>query len=163
MDEGEVWFGEDAMYRMIKHLERLVEEGKIEENDPIIDLGTGNGVMLRELQDFGFTNLTGIDYATSSIKLAAQICPNLVNHLFQADILKSDERFAGNYRIAMDKGTFDAISLTPNDKEEAIAKYSDNVAQMLRKTGDFLFITRNGFCIDRSSVAECNSNSFSKN
>ena len=42
-DEGEVWFGEDAMYRMIKHLERLVEEDKIEENDPIIDLGTGNG------------------------------------------------------------------------------------------------------------------------
>jgi len=101
--------------------------------------------MLRELEDFGFTNLTGIDYATSSIKLAAQICPNLVNHLFQADILKSDERFAGNYRIAMDKGTFDAISLTPNDKEEAIAKYSDNVAQMLRKTGDFLFITRLDF------------------
>ena len=31
------------MYRMIKHLERLVEEDKIEENDPIIDLGTGNG------------------------------------------------------------------------------------------------------------------------
>lgn len=101
--------------------------------------------MLRELEDFGFTNLTGIDYATSSIKLAAQICPNLVNHLFQADILKSDERFAGNYRIAMDKGTFDAISLTPNDKEEAIAKYSDNVAQMLRKSGDFLFITRFDF------------------
>ena len=98
--------------------------------------------MLRELEDFGFTNLTGIDYATSSIKLAAQICPNLANNLFQADILKTDERFVGKYKIAMDKGTFDAISLTPSDKEEAIAKYSDNVAQMLQNKGDFLFITR---------------------
>lgn len=98
--------------------------------------------MLRELEDFGFTNLTGIDYSPSSIKLAAQICPNLADQLFQADILKSDERFAAKYRIAMDKGTFDAISLTPSDKETAIAKYSQNVAQMLEKKGDYLFITR---------------------
>lgn len=98
--------------------------------------------MLRELEDFGFTNLTGIDYSPSSIKLAAQICPNLADQLFQADILKSDERFAAKYKIAMDKGTFDAISLTPSDKETAIAKYSQNVAQMLEKKGDYLFITR---------------------
>ena len=63
-DEGEVWFGEDAMYRkvmhfldfihyfyrnlileirMIKKLERMVDSDAILYSSPIIDLGTGNG------------------------------------------------------------------------------------------------------------------------
>ena len=42
-DEGEVWFGEDAMYRMIKYLEKMVERDLVEQECSIIDLGTGNG------------------------------------------------------------------------------------------------------------------------
>ena len=42
-DEGEVWFGEDAMNRMVKFLDRIVEENLIQNNDPVVDLGTGNG------------------------------------------------------------------------------------------------------------------------
>ena len=42
-DEGEVWFGEDAMNRMVKFLDRIVEEDLIQNNDPVVDLGTGNG------------------------------------------------------------------------------------------------------------------------
>lgn len=37
-DEGEVWFGEDAMYRMIKKLERMVDSDAILYSSPIIDL-----------------------------------------------------------------------------------------------------------------------------
>ena len=42
-DEGEVWFGEDAMYRMIKYLEKMIERDLVEQECSIIDLGTGNG------------------------------------------------------------------------------------------------------------------------
>ena len=42
-DEGEVWFGEDAMNRMVKFLDKMVEEDLIQNNDPVVDLGTGNG------------------------------------------------------------------------------------------------------------------------
>ena len=42
-DEGEVWFGEDAMYRMIKYLDKMVERDLVEQECSIIDLGTGNG------------------------------------------------------------------------------------------------------------------------
>ena len=42
-DEGEVWFGEDAMNRMVKFLNKIVEEDLIQNNDPVVDLGTGNG------------------------------------------------------------------------------------------------------------------------
>ena len=42
-DEGEVWFGDDAMNRMVKFLDKIVEEGLVQNDDPIVDLGTGNG------------------------------------------------------------------------------------------------------------------------
>ena len=42
-DEGEVWFGEDAMYRMVKFIDKMAEDEMICYESPIIDLGTGNG------------------------------------------------------------------------------------------------------------------------
>ena len=41
----------------------MCDEEKLDQTDAIIDLGTGNGVMLRELDEFGFSNLTGVDYS----------------------------------------------------------------------------------------------------
>ena len=47
--------------------------------------------MLRELNDFGFTNLTGIDYSESSIQLAKQICAEFDCKLKQQDILQMNK------------------------------------------------------------------------
>ena len=115
----------------------MCDSDDLKTDDPIIDLGTGNGVMLRELDDFGqgvqraklqylltdnllghpsssFTNLTGIDYSIKSIELARKVCSNVENlELQQQDIMEENKSFEGKFSIALDKGTFDAISLNP--------------------------------------------------
>ena len=48
-------------------------------------------VMLRELNEFGFTNLTGIDYSESSIQLAKEICAEFDCTLKQQDILQMNQ------------------------------------------------------------------------
>ena len=47
--------------------------------------------MLRELNEFGFTNLTGIDYSDSSIQLAKEICAEFDCTLKQQDILQMNQ------------------------------------------------------------------------
>ena len=70
----------------------MSENGQIETADKIIDLGTGNGVMLRELDDYGFTDLTGIDYSAKSIELAKKVCAEVNGlSLQQQDIMELNQ------------------------------------------------------------------------
>ena len=84
----------------------MSENGQIESADKIIDLGTGNGLMLRELDDYGFTDLTGIDYSAKSIELAKKVCAE-VNGLVlqQQDImeLNQESRFYPKGKLALYK------------------------------------------------------------
>ena len=84
----------------------MSENGQIESADKIIDLGTGNGLMLRELDDYGFTDLTGIDYSAKSIELAKKVCAE-VNGLVlqQQDImeLNQESRFYLKDKLALCK------------------------------------------------------------
>ena len=67
-DRGEVWFGEAAMNRMIRWLEKNVDT-----SSHIIDLGCGNGVMSLEMYDVGFKNVLGVDYSSHAIELAEKL------------------------------------------------------------------------------------------
>ena len=67
-DRGEVWFGEGAMNRMIRWLEKNVPT-----SSSIIDVGCGNGVMSIELYEVGFKNILGVDYSSHAIELAQKI------------------------------------------------------------------------------------------
>mgnify|MGYP003730312153 CR=1 FL=1 len=101
--------------------------------------------MLRELDEYGFQNLTGVDYAIGSVNLARQICSELENSVSieQADILNINSKLLNKFRLAVDKGTFDAISLTPSDQLKAIQNYKTNVAKLLIDNIDgYLLITR---------------------
>ena len=61
----------------------------------------------------------------------------------QADILNLDSKFENRFHVAVDKGTLDAISLTPEDKQKAIKAYGENVAKMLKDDiKSYLLITR---------------------
>merc|ERR1711935_986809 len=140
-DEGECWFGEEAMYRMIRKLERMCDEEKLDQTDPIIDLGTGNGVMLRELDEFGFSNLTGVDYSQASIDLARKVCNSIDGlTLRQHDLMASVKsgEYDSKFKMALDKGTFDAISLCPVDKKQSMEKYVEHVKEMLSENGHLL-------------------------
>uniref|UniRef100_A0A674JXY1 EEF1A lysine methyltransferase 2 n=1 Tax=Terrapene triunguis TaxID=2587831 RepID=A0A674JXY1_9SAUR len=68
-DAGEIWFGEESMIRLI----RWMEKQKIPLDSSVLDIGTGNGVLLVELAKSGYTNLTGIDYSPSAIQLSQNI------------------------------------------------------------------------------------------
>ena len=48
--------------------------------------------MLRELDEYGFTELTGVDYAIGSVELAKKICSELKSiYIFQSDLLNVKE------------------------------------------------------------------------
>uniref|UniRef100_K1PTM8 Methyltransferase-like protein 10 n=1 Tax=Magallana gigas TaxID=29159 RepID=K1PTM8_MAGGI len=69
-DVGEIWFGEDSQERVLDWLE---DYGGVVTEDPVIDLGCGNGVMLLEMAKRGYSNLTGVDYSEGAVQLARSI------------------------------------------------------------------------------------------
>ncbi|XP_046749357.1 EEF1A lysine methyltransferase 2 [Diprion similis] len=141
-DVGEVWFGEDSALRIVRWLSSKPE--LVASGDRIIDLGCGNGMMLVELHDEGFINLTGVDYSQNAIDLASQVLRDKgLSHitLQTFDILENDVASLGSsFRVAHDKGTYDAVSLNPNNPKEKREKYIKNVKEMLEPQG-ILIIT----------------------
>ncbi|KAI9384489.1 hypothetical protein POPTR_012G068600v4 [Populus trichocarpa] len=49
---------------------KLLESDKYLSSWSVLDIGTGNGLLLHELAKQGFSDLTGVDYSEGSIKLA---------------------------------------------------------------------------------------------
>eukprot|EP01137_Pigoraptor_chileana_P014566 Opistho-2@69342 len=137
-DVGEVWFGIDAVEKVV---DWLVDEG-IDRELSILDVGCGNGVMLHELSKSGFTSLYGIDYSELSIALSKAIAEQegfeatfaVVD--FLADVAALPDQ---PYDISVDKGTYDAISLSEN-APEARSSYIENVVKVT-KPGGLVIIT----------------------
>ncbi|KAH0487838.1 MAG: hypothetical protein KVP17_001586 [Porospora cf. gigantea B] len=42
-------------------------------NTPVLDIGCGNGMFLKRLQDLGFTQLAGFDYVADAVRLARRL------------------------------------------------------------------------------------------
>ncbi|KAJ3415250.1 Methyltransferase-like protein 10 [Chytridiales sp. JEL 0842] len=124
-DIGEIWFGEDTVEKMIDWILDNIEN----KETPTIDLGCGNGHILLEMLNHGYTSLYGIDYSPTSIQLATQIAEaqeksihyatvDLLNPIAVSSYLASIQKSVDNadssfmaFDLAIDKGTFDAISL----------------------------------------------------
>ncbi|XP_053165514.1 EEF1A lysine methyltransferase 2 isoform X2 [Hemicordylus capensis] len=140
-DAGEIWFGEESMARLI----RWIEKQKIPLNSSVLDIGTGNGVLLVELAKSGYTNLTGIDYSPSAIELSKSIMEkDGLSHikLQVEDILDPSDELSG-FQICIDKGTFDAISLNPDNAAEKRKQYVKALYKVLRPRGFFLITSCN--------------------
>lgn len=122
---GEIWFDEDSQFRIIKWMETreltdkaIVDLGKLFFYIKLIQInlvfrlfpGCGNGMMLIELMNEGFTNLTGIDYSPNGIELAKSIAidrdfPNIVYKV--GDILSKEFNTEfGQFDVIHDKGNF---------------------------------------------------------
>ncbi|KAI8840592.1 methyltransferase-like protein 10-like protein [Chytridium lagenaria] len=140
-DIGEIWFGEDSVEKMMDWL----LENITDKSTRTIDLGCGNGHMLLEMASLGYTSLVGVDYSSHSVDLAIKVADeqqrsnNIVYK--QMDILSPDTSL-GKFKLAIDKGTLDAISLAANSAETK-EKYSKSVAGMLEDSGILLITSCN--------------------
>ncbi|XP_067909452.1 EEF1A lysine methyltransferase 2 isoform X2 [Heterodontus francisci] len=140
-DIGEIWFGEESMDRIITWLETQ----KIPKDAALLDIGTGNGVFLVELAKAGFTNLTGIDNSSTAVELAKAIAEKeevLSLKLQVADFLHIFPNLSP-YEICIDKGTFDAISLSPDHPAEKQSLYRQALHSVLKGGGMFLITSCN--------------------
>ncbi|KAM9366054.1 EEF1A lysine methyltransferase 2 isoform 3-T3 [Pholidichthys leucotaenia] len=104
-DVGEIWFGEESMSRVL----RWMDKAKIPENAAILDIGTGNGAFLVELE---------------------------------MDFLHCQSELKG-FDVCIDKGTFDAISLNPNNTTEGKKHYTQALKDVLKENGLFAITSCN--------------------
>jgi len=116
----------------------------------ILEIGSGNGTLLFALAEAGYVtaSLTGIDYSTDAIKLAKAIAAKrgIGGITFvKRDFLK-DELPSGPWDLILDKGTYDAIALSPKD-ENSHSPAASYPVQLTRhmKTGSYFLITSCNF------------------
>lgn len=106
-------------------------------------------MMLIELAREGFTNLTGIDYSANAIELSKCIAADQQLSIdYQVlDLLNNDnirEVFGDRqFDIVHDKGTYDAVSLHPDDPQKKRNAYIQNVHEMLTTEGLFILTSCN--------------------
>ncbi|CAH1961961.1 unnamed protein product [Acanthoscelides obtectus] len=137
-DAGEIWFGDDTVERILRWICKTPEIAK---DSSIIDLGCGNGMFLIDLSNEGYSNLLGVDYSEKAVELSRNIATAKGYNITykQADILDDLE---GTYKVIHDKGTYDAISLSENAKENR-QKYIVNVKNIMNKDSFFIITSCN--------------------
>uniref|UniRef100_A0A7E4W6J5 Protein-lysine N-methyltransferase n=1 Tax=Panagrellus redivivus TaxID=6233 RepID=A0A7E4W6J5_PANRE len=128
-DEGEVWFGKSAENRMLRYI-----TDNVAKEAAILDLGTGNASVLRNLRLKGYTNLTGVDYCEAAVELsrkaarAEETVGSTKIEFAVADLIanETDPALKGRFQVILDKGTWDAISLA-GDRNERLKNYRRSV------------------------------------
>ncbi|XP_065848561.1 uncharacterized protein [Euphorbia lathyris] len=158
---GEIWFGSDVMDTVVSWTKSLCikisqgqssnhaddsmpesvdQGGKCLSSWSVLDIGTGNGVLLQELAKQGFTDLTGVDYSEGAIDLARSLADrngfSNINFLVD-DVLET--KLEREFQLVMDKGTLDAIGLHPDGHIKRIM-YWDSVSKLV-PSGGILVIT----------------------
>jgi EEF1A lysine methyltransferase 2 len=128
-----------------------------------LDLGCGNGSLLLALRAAGWGGpCLGVDYSAQSIELARSVADcrvvgndgdgalNAVNFVVW-DVLRGDVAevlapVAGAWDVVLDKGTFDAVSLsseTDDSGRRLNEQYRTRVLQLLRPGGRFVVTSCN--------------------
>lgn len=129
-DHGEVWFGTQVERRIVEHIVHHYPS----DCTAVLDIGCGNGSLLKRLAAKDFRHLHGCDYAEASVDLAQLNCPSV--HFFQFDI--RDRQRVTNLAMEKidlfhDKGTFDALCLTEGEfgqPETIVQAYSTLMRQV---------------------------------
>ncbi|XP_068597378.1 EEF1A lysine methyltransferase 2 isoform X2 [Brachionichthys hirsutus] len=140
-DVGEIWFGEESVNRVL----RWMEQAGVPQNAAILDIGTGNAAFLVELAKHGYRNLTGIDYSPASIELSR----NVLRMEDLTDIAVKEMDFLNcpgelkDFDVCVDKGTFDAISLNPDNAKNSKKLYVQSLRDALKDKGLFAITSCN--------------------
>ncbi|KAK7394187.1 hypothetical protein VNO78_14708 [Psophocarpus tetragonolobus] len=158
---GEVWFGVDVMEVVASWTKALcvdisqgciandVDDVKAEADElgdkllsswSVLDIGTGNGLLLQELAKQGFSDLTGTDYSERAVSLAQSLAnrDGFSNIKFLVDDVL-ETKLEQEFQLVMDKGTLDAIGLHPDGPVKRRI-YWDAVSRLLAP-GGILVIT----------------------
>ncbi|XP_074284714.1 uncharacterized protein LOC141610417 [Silene latifolia] len=158
---GEIWFGPEVMDTVVSWTKSLcidvsrrcminhasddkTEQIEHEVHDlsgwSVLDLGTGNGLLLQEIAKHGFSDLTGVDYSEGAVDLARGLAERdgLTNLTFLVDDVL-DTKLERQFQLVMDKGTLDAIGLHPDGPIKRLM-YWDSVAKLVAP-GGLLVIT----------------------
>jgi len=126
------------------------DELDLSEDSSFLDVGTGNGHFLFELRDtYTGGRMLGVDYSEKSIELAVDIAKERgldgdIDFVC-ADVVRGDPmKWAGElFDVVLDKGTFDAISLSDElleDGRKLAEGYTETIAQIV-KPGKWFIIT----------------------
>lgn len=112
-------------------------------------------MMLIELHREGYTNLTGVDYSPKAIELSRSIAADQdMNIKYSvADLLQADTLNLGHFQIVHDKGTYDAVSLHPDDPKTKREAYIRQVHAMLSDTDGMFVITSCNWTADELCTA----------
>lgn len=146
-DEGEVWFGTSAENRIVEYL----LDTKTKKDSKILDLGCGNGSVLRKLRSKGFTMLKGVDYCQKAVDLSNAASEaekeedeELVDIQFeQLDITSPRSEFlSSSFDVILDKGTWDAMSLS-DERNSRLKAYIDLLNAVLSDGGLFIIFSCN--------------------
>ncbi|KAM0960552.1 hypothetical protein ACFX2I_025477 [Malus domestica] len=153
---GEVWFGADVMELVACWTRSLcidISKGRTpnhvdnNKSDPVeqadkylsgwsvLDIGTGNGLLLQELSKQGFSDLTGTDYSEGAIDLARSLADRdgLPNIKFLVDDIL-ETKLERQFQLVVDKGTLDAIGLHPDGSIKRLF-YWDSVSRLVASGG----------------------------
>lgn len=102
-------------------------------------------MMLIELSNESYTNLTGVDYSPLAIELATRVAKDQKHKItFKvADLLnESSVAELGKFKIVHDKGTYDAVALMENAKEKKEI-YLKNVSSLMDENSFFIITSCN--------------------
>lgn len=166
-DEGEVWFGEDSVEKMV---DWALDHVPTDPSPYILEVGAGNGNLLFALHEAGFAaeRMRGVDYSADAVKLAQAIAtskqrakdeheedasvtgPGAITFAV-CDFLAEDVPLLGGVQgvatwdLVLDKGTFDAIALAGQNEQGAnIADgYMSRVGRVVKPGGYFLITSCN--------------------
>lgn len=166
-DIGTVWFDDsDAEAKILEFLDGLVVVEPRDHPDApalshdgtsFLDLGCGNGSLLFSLREEDWTGRAlGVDYSPKSVSLARQVATakeesgtvefqewDVIAGPFDT-VLNGPQ--ADGWDVVLDKGTFDAISLS--DEKDAQGRrlcegYRERVLRLVRRGGIFLVTSCN--------------------
>ena len=121
--------------------------GTVAKDAKILDIGCGNGALLCALAERGFTNLWGTDYCQEAIELAERVTNSegvgaklVVTDILTAQMSQFDD---APFDVCTDKGTYDAISLCPEDSCSKRKQYVTSVASLLTDRGIYIITSCN--------------------
>ncbi|CAF1632363.1 unnamed protein product, partial [Didymodactylos carnosus] len=134
-------FGKTILKKLIDTICDIVQN----KNFNICDIGTGNGHVINRLAKQGYQKLTGIDYSESAIELAKSQNVNYAHltHFQVCDMVDPSTFPSSEFDVCIDKGTFDAILLSKENKDKSRQTYIQVLYEHLKSNGLFFIVSCN--------------------